>query len=61
MSQSKKNVSNYLVGLGLILGSALGFTYGIITNGNSAISGAIGAWLGIVVGSIIQGVSSKKK
>jgi hypothetical protein len=43
-----------LVGLFLIIGAAIGFTYGMVAAdlGSAAIFGAIGAALGIVLGAV---------
>ena len=42
-----------IVGIFLILGVAIGYSLGLILKGNAGMYGAMGAGLGIVLGSII--------
>lgn len=49
-----REMSRSLPGLGLILGAALGFGFGLILDqGSAAIAGGIGAGLGLIVGAAV--------
>lgn len=57
----KNNNNNKLVGFGLILGVAIGYSFGNITNSSPTIYAGIGAGLGIVFGAIITQSKKTKK